>query len=183
MAGRFETSMSPGELERELERLHPATFGWALWCCRQRRDDAEEVLQTVYVKVLEGRARYSGISSFRTWLFGVVRHTAAEHRRRSWLREALLLKWFASRAEPARFHPEISAQDRDRSEELRLALMQLPQRQREVLHLVFYQEMTVEEAAQTLNISLGTARTHFERGKSRLRQMLASKEEHELNRV
>jgi RNA polymerase sigma-70 factor, ECF subfamily len=175
--------MNPGELEHELERLHEATFGWALWCCRQRREDAEEVLQTVYVKVLAGRAHFSGKAEFRTWLFGVVRHTAAEQRRRRWLRHALLLKWFGARAEPARCDPEDSLSSDHRGHELRQALDQLPHRQREVLHLVFYQEMTVEEAARAMNVSLGTARTHFERGKSRLRRLLTQEEKHELKPV
>ena len=44
-------------------------------------DAAEEVLQDVYWKVLEGRARYDGRSTLKTWLFGVVRLTARELRR------------------------------------------------------------------------------------------------------
>jgi DNA-directed RNA polymerase specialized sigma24 family protein len=52
----------------------------------------------------------------------------------------------------------------------------LPSRQRDVLHLVFYQEMTVEEAADVLGVSVGTARTHFARGKGRLREILAARE-------
>jgi len=66
-----------------------------------------------------------------------------------------------------------------RSEEgqaLRRTLAKLPGRQREILHLVFYQEMTIEEAAKVLNVSLGTAHTHFERGKARLRSLLAQEE-------
>ena len=174
--------MKREELERELERLHPASFDWALWCCRQRCEDAEEALQTAYVKVLEGRAKFGGESSFRTWLFGVVRHTAAEQARRRWLRDALLLQWFTREPAPPPFDPDAGVASSERSHELRQALDDLPQRQREVLHLVFYQELTVEEAAQAMNVSLGTARTHFERGKSRLRQMLARKEEHEFTR-
>jgi RNA polymerase sigma-70 factor (ECF subfamily) len=165
------------DVRRELERLHPESFAWALWCCRQRRDEAEDVLQTVYVKVLEGKARFDGRSSFRTWLFGVVRHTAAEQRRRHWLRDALLLKWFAAAPAPAvTGDPEGTLGEAHRNRQLRAAVDRLPERQREVLHLVFYQEMTVEEAAQTLQISVGTARTHFDRGKSRLRQLLSSEE-------
>jgi RNA polymerase sigma-70 factor (ECF subfamily) len=53
----------------------------------------------------------------------------------------------------------------------------LSARQRQVLHLVFYQDLTVEEASRVLKISLGTARTHFERGKTQLRQRLARPEE------
>ena len=52
------------------------------------------------------------------------------------------------------------------------ALRSLPRRQREVLELVFYQELTIRAAAEVLQISLGTARTHYERGKKRLREIL-----------
>src|SRR5437764_4193784 len=70
------------DLAQELERLHPASFSWALSCCRRDREEAEEVLQASYLKVLEGKARFDGRSSFKTFLFGVIRRTAAEQRRR-----------------------------------------------------------------------------------------------------
>ncbi|MBZ5533419.1 MAG: RNA polymerase sigma factor [Acidobacteriia bacterium] len=175
--GLPRTAVRDDDLRGELERLHPQSFGWALWCCRQRREDAEDVLQTVYLKVLEGRARFDGRSSFQTWLFGVVRNTAAEQRRRRWLRDALLLKWFLNEPEAAALPgPEAALGEAGRNRELRAALAQLPERQREVLHLVFYQELTVEEAAVTLRVSVGTARTHFERGKKRLRLILANED-------
>jgi RNA polymerase sigma-70 factor (ECF subfamily) len=65
--------MDRAELERELERLHGASWGWALACCGRDRGAAEDVLQSAYLKVLSGRARFDGRSAFRTWMFGVVR--------------------------------------------------------------------------------------------------------------
>ena len=47
-------------------------------------------MQLAYVKVLEGSAKFDGRSSFRTWLFGVVRRTAAEQRRRYAVHNRLL---------------------------------------------------------------------------------------------
>jgi RNA polymerase sigma-70 factor (ECF subfamily) len=167
--------MEATDLRRELELLHRDSFGWALSCCRQRKDDAEEVLQTAYIKVLDGRARFEGRSSFRTWFFGVIRRTAYEQRRRRWLRDTLLARWFAGqplRSDESAAPPETGAD----SSLLRSALSRLPERQQQVLHLVFYQDLTVEEAAGVLGVSLGTARTHFDRGKRRLRQILAPQE-------
>ena len=160
-------------LRDELERLHSASFGWALWCCDHRREDAEEVLQTAYLKVLEGTARFNGRSSLRTWFFTVIRRTAWEQRRRRWTRELLLARWLRQPALAAVGDgPDVAMRSSEESRALCQALAALPTRQREVLHLVFYQELTIEEAAKVLSISLGTARTHFERGKARLRTLL-----------
>ena len=79
--------MKRTDFQGELGRLHAASFGWALWCCDHQRDEAEEVLQTAYLKVAEGMASFDGKSSLQTWFFGVIRRTAWEQRRRRWLRE------------------------------------------------------------------------------------------------
>jgi RNA polymerase sigma-70 factor, ECF subfamily len=165
-------SMDQTDLRDELERLHPASFGWALWCCDHRREEAEDVLQTAYLKVLEGTARFDGRSSLRTWFFAVVRRTAWENRRRRWLREVLLGRWLRQNALLSGHGRDQGSACTEESHALRSFLAALPARQREVLHLVFYQELTIAEAAKVLSISLGTARTHFERGKARLRELL-----------
>src|SRR3979409_1781520 len=94
-----DRAMDDVELKRQLERAHADCFGWAMACCGRDRDDAEEVLQTVYLTVLDGHARYDGRSTFRTWLFGVIRRTAASERRKAWLR-GLLLEREAGREKP-----------------------------------------------------------------------------------
>ena len=125
--------MDEVELKRQLERAHADCFGWAMACCGRDRDDAEEVLQTVYLTVLEGRARYDGRSTFRTWLFGVIRRTAASERRKTWLR-GLLLKREADGMKPEAPASPDAELDRDsRRDSLRHALARLATRQREVL--------------------------------------------------
>src|SRR6266516_1512165 len=73
--------MDIAELRDELEKHHTASFGWALSCCRRDQAEAEEVLQTVYLKILEGKARYRGESNLKTLLLAVIRKTAITEQR------------------------------------------------------------------------------------------------------
>ena len=164
--------MELAELRAQLEELHTASFGWALSCCRQNYAEAEEVLQTVYLKILQGKASFDGQSKLQTWLFAVIRNTAISERRKSLVR---------SIASPP-FENTIDARSQielERSEvqqRFQAALHRLPARQRETLHLVFYQELSLSEAAQVMGISIGSARQHYERGKKRLRELLDREE-------
>src|SRR2546425_11212497 len=76
-----ELSLDDVTLRSELEAHHAESYGWALSCCRRRREEAENVLQIVYLKVLGRRAVFDGRSTFKTWLFSVIRRTAAGERR------------------------------------------------------------------------------------------------------
>jgi len=161
------------ELKAELEALHSASFGWALNCCRRDRTEAEEVLQTVYLKIFEGKACFRGEATLKTWLFAVIRKTAIGEHRKSILRK---LRW----SDSSESTTLVSPQDQpgtvfEKSETQALfqnAMRSLPRRQREALHLVFYQDLSLSEAADVMGISIGSARQHYDRGKKRLRESL-----------
>lgn len=149
-----------------LQDLHREAWSWALRQCRGNPREAEDVLQTAYARVIEGRARFEGRSSFRTWLFGVILHVAREHARsqRNWLR------WFGTAFDDAAERQpqgDTGDGDADRSHVL-AAINRLPARQREVIELVFYRDVTLDEAAQIMRISAGAARTHYHRAKQTL---------------
>ena len=170
------SELTRSELEAQLARLHEASFGWALSCCAWNDADAEDVLQTTYLKVIAGRARFGGRSAFRTWLFGVIRQTAREHRRRSRSHAERAERLGREPVETVVPRPDEVTERAERAQMLREALAELPERQRDVLHLVFYQDLTIREAAEVLEVSLGTARVHYERGKKRLGELLAERE-------
>lgn len=143
------------------------------------------MLHATYCKVLDGRAHFEGRSEFKTWLFGVIQRTAREQARWGWLRLDRLERWWQG-AEGDGSGDNRGNNTGDRMGEgdgdarlgvLTNALTRLSPRQQQVLHLVFYQELTIQGAADVLAMPVGTARTHYERGKARLRQLLIASEE------
>lgn len=161
--------MLDSHLKAELGKLHEASFGWALNCCLRNHAQAEEVLQTVYLKILQGKACYRSESSFRTWLFAVIRKTAISERRKYVLRQLLAPRQVEISVSD---QPDTELERSEMQQRFQQALLRLPSRQRETLHLVFYQDLSLSEAAEVMNISIGAARQHYERGKKRLRETL-----------
>src|SRR5712691_7342089 len=169
--------MEIADFRTELERLHGCSFGWALSCCRRDATEAEEVLQTVYLKIFEGKARYRGESSLKTWLFAVIRKTAATEYRRKLLRTLRLTADIDEVEHRSTYEaPTTSFERSEVQAHFQSALKTLPKRQREALHLVFYEDLSLREAADVMGISIGSARQHYERGKKRLRECLGQME-------
>lgn len=166
--------MSQPSIRTQLEELHRESYGWARHCCGEHPEAADDVLQTAYLKVLEGTARYDGRAAFKTWFFAVIRNTAAEARRRSHRRRLRLVHGIRLPAVAASNALDDKIDQAHRMRLFRQALATLSDRQREVLYLVMYHAFTLEEAARVMGVSIGSARTHYDRGKKRLRQRLES---------
>ncbi len=154
-----------------LQEHHRSAYGWALHCCAGDRWDAEGVLHDAYLRVLQGGKEFRGESHPKTWLFALIRITAAQRRRRIVRRIRLLQTklWQGSRV--AHVQPAEGALERAQlRERLEAMLNRLPTRQREVLHLVFYQDLSLREVAEVMGVSIGTVRVHYHRGKDALRR-------------
>ncbi len=153
----------------ELARLHTAAWPWALRLTKGDRLLAEDVLQTAYLTILDGKAIWSRKSSFKTWVFGVIRMTAKSMRRKQALRQIRFPGTTPDRLE--NLSPAVSAHT-PMTRSMLTAISNLPARQGELIELVFGQDCTLEEAAIIMNISLGSARTHYARAKTALRKAL-----------
>lgn len=135
--------------------------------------EAENVLQAAYLKVLEGKAKFDRRSSFKTWIFGVIRRTAAEEPRRGFLYRLGLTKYGRSAIQTLQKESADETIYRSQIQTLfRKALASLSRRQQEVLQLVFYHDLNLEEAAEIMGVSIGSARKHYDRGKKHLRQCM-----------
>ena len=167
--------MESSDLENRLEALHDESFAWARACCSGNPAEAEDVLQTVYLLIMQQKARFGGQAEFKTWLFAVIRNQSAKEMRRQVMRRLFQLRQESVPPSRARaLPPDACVEQTERAKAFQAALDALPRRQREVLHLVFYEDLTIAAAAQVMGVSVGTARQHYERGKAKLRQDLQS---------
>ena len=162
------TVLNRADLEQQLEELHPASFAWALGLCGRSVDDAQDVLQETYLKIFEGKARFHGRSTLKTWLFAVIRRTAAARRRLRWLRDLRFVVDDVSTVPDGNDSAERRVILSERTSALLRALNCLARRQREVIELVFYHDMTIDDAAGVAGFPVGTARVHYHRAKQRL---------------
>jgi RNA polymerase sigma-70 factor (ECF subfamily) len=159
------------KLRALLQEHHTSAWGWALCCCNGDRNMAEDTLHDAYLGVLEGKAVFDGRSSFKTWLFAVIRKMAYRKRAQLLRRLRILTErvWRpasqGSGVDNDLYHAEL----RERMEKM---LKNISVRQREVLQLVFYHDLSIEDAAQVMGVSVGAARTHYHRGKERMRPQI-----------
>jgi len=162
------------ELTREvLQQHHEQAFKWAMSCCHYDIDMAREVMQSVYIQILEDRAVFSGRSSLRTWLFSVIRRVAWQYSRSA--RSVDRLKSIMIDPPVQEYTPAEGPSHIEQNQQVQhvvAAVMELSPQQRHIIELVYYREFTLEEGAKILGISTGSARTHFHRAKQALAQKL-----------
>src|SRR5271154_4865711 len=146
--------------------------------------DAADTTQDVFLKVFRGMKHFHGESSLKTWIYRIALHEAA-NRKRWWFRHKAQEMPIESTA-AGEF--EYSGQDRlvDPGESpfekfahtevcaaVDQALQQVPEPYRTALILRDLEEMSYEEIAEVLAISLGTVKSRITRGRGALRKQLA----------
>ena len=153
--------MTKDRLESLFKQHHQQAYLWACQCCGYKEDDAWDVLQNSYLKILEGKARYEERASFKTFLYSVIRFTAYDfnkgERKYQELDDLKIVE-----EEP------IERTNTD----YRKLLQKLPERQQQVLLMAFYHQLTLQEISDVIDLHIGTVRTHYERGKIKLKELI-----------
>ena len=147
--------------------------------------DAADTTQEVFLKVFRGMKHFHGESTLKTWIYRIALHEAS-NRRRWWFRhKAQETPIDPVEAGEFEFQKEARLVDRGESpfdqfahSEVRAAveeaLTHVPEPYRTAIILRDLEEMSYEEIAEVLQISLGTVKSRITRGRDALRKRLVA---------
>jgi RNA polymerase sigma-70 factor (ECF subfamily) len=135
---------------------------------------AEDVTQNTLVIAWRTASTYRGEGRLIAWLLGIVHHTAMKAIRNSTSYLDDVATEIISQDQPS---PEEQAQVKDELRGVRQGIQGLSSEHRAVLELVFYQELSLKEAAQVLRIPIGTVKSRLSYARNHLRGVLTRMEE------
>ena len=137
-------------------------------------DEAEDIMQESFLSAFEKIETYSGTVSFGAWLKKIVINRSLDSLKKRRLSFEILDEGVIPEQDEGSHDENIG----DRVEEVREAIMRLPDGFRVVLTLYLLEGYDHEEIGQILNISPSTSRSQFTRARQKLAGML-NKRSHE----
>jgi RNA polymerase sigma-70 factor (ECF subfamily) len=148
-------------------------FFHALRVCRGDEQLARDVTQKTFLQAWSHRAEFRGEAALRTWLLRIAHNLTLNelrraHRRREQSDEGREIE----AALPGPSTPDLIDEAR-RREELRDAVHGLSPRQRDVVLLRLYQDLSFSEIGEVLGITANNAKVHFHHATRTLHRQLA----------
>ena len=131
---------------------------------------AEDVISEVFLDVWRQAGKFEKRSAVSTWLMAIARFKALSALRRRV--DQALDEETAEAVEDHADDPEVVLQKKDKSEILRECLNTLSVEQREIIDLVYYHEMSVEDVAQIVGIPENTVKTRMFYARKKLGELL-----------
>lgn len=133
-------------------------------------EEADEVTQETFVRAWRALPGFRGEARISTWLVRIAIHAARERRRAPL---AVVPLDAAERVVDPAEGPEAAWERRTDRARIRTAVRSLPPRQREVVALKVFSDMTYEEVAKTLDLTVGAVKAHLHQAVGNLRRRLA----------
>ena len=136
---------------------HSDIFAYLRRLCGNRQD-AEDLTQHTFLKVWSSLDRFAGRSEFSTWLYRIAHNTYIDWRRRGpgearnypdpWWGECI----------DTRPGPLADVADRQMAQRLYEAVDQLDDDQKHVVHLHYYQQLSIRQTARVLDVAVSTVK-------------------------
>ena len=191
--------MEPDELVKTINQCQngsPAAFTWLLRHFGPRlfgyffratgsRTDAEDLLQDIFVKLIENIGGYRHQGRFEHWLLHIAANMVRDRGRKRIRRAPVFSLDHLADPENSPWAADIDAneptplmklENDERLDQLQHALKQLSQTDREIIMLRHYSQMSFKEIAQIYDMPVGTVLAKVHRGLKRLKGIMTENE-------
>ena len=152
-------------LEALIERYQRSLYAAAFNICRNH-EDANDAVQDTFIQYYTSRKEFRDEEHLKAWLLRVAVNRAKDITRSFWRRNKISIEEYAEEI------PFENQEDRELFE----AVMKLPEKYRDVIHLYYYEELSVKEIAGILGASQGSVKMRLSRGRSFLRDVFKEEE-------
>jgi RNA polymerase sigma-70 factor (ECF subfamily) len=133
-------------------------------------DDAEDILQETFIQVYRHASSFRGDSKIFTWLYRIATNECTRYFRKNKTKKNL------SQSLNHEISEDISETDAEDSQAIILkfqrAVLQLPEKQRIVFNLRYYDEISYEDMAQILNSSVNTLKTNYHYASEKIKKYM-----------
>lgn len=154
-----------------VEQHHSPLLGFLYRMTGGDRTLAEDLVQESFLRVIRSIAQYQYPRPFKPWLYAIATNIARDHYKRADSRHTIDMPDEQMTPENIEL-PEDALLSQDEEQRVASAITGLPNHQREVVILRYYQELSLAEIADALNIPVGTVKSRLSLGLQRLKTIL-----------
>jgi RNA polymerase sigma-70 factor (ECF subfamily) len=147
---------------------HMSVVRRRLVCFSPGEPETDDLLQEVQIKVWRGLSSFRSDSSFRTWMTRVALNEVLQARRRRAGKPVCQPFGAIEYAASAQQSPHYLVTRRENIQAIRAAILELPELYRQVVDLREIQELSTEQAAQSLRATVGAVKSRLLRARLKL---------------
>lgn len=136
------------------------------------RTDAEDLVQSIFVRVYGGLKTFVPGTDFKSWLYTIAFNTSLNAQKQAKRQQAVARKAAAEAPQADRVHPGASMMSVEAREVIEDAIAQLPEEQRVVLHLRLREGLTHEEIAKIVKVPPATVTSRLFLARKKLERLL-----------
>ena len=158
-------------LSKLYDRYGSVVYGWALKNLKNAQE-AEDITQEVFVSFWHKNTYNPARGSLSSYLIVMTRSRCLDKLRSRTSRSKFLERWQNTTNQAFSRSAFEQVDIWDTSQHVQEALAELPEQQRKILEMAYYQDLSQSEIANSLNIPLGTVKTSARQALKKLREIL-----------
>lgn len=128
--------------------------------------DAEDITQEVFLKLLHNKMKFESTEHEKAWIIRVTLNQCKDLLKSKWKKSSVFIDSVPEQEKMYYKNPYV------KEDETLWAVLQLPVKYRNCLYLFYYEDYSIKEIAESLEMQENTVKTNLRRGREALKKML-----------